>query len=150
MSYDLSVIQERFLKDYPELANRLESIDMLYRQYMYLCAIKPKNISLGVPSDEVDKFWHSHIIHTQLYQKFCKKNISGDFIHHAPHSRATSLQEKKIAQQNLFNLFSIHFKDSLSRLGKSSSCGPNCTVDCSDNCSTCSDNCAGGGSCDSN
>lgn len=149
MNYDLSVVRDRLLKDYPELSSRLEDIELLYRQYMYLCAIKPKNMSLGVPSNEVDLFWHCHIIHTRLYQNFCD-DIAGYFIHHNPHGTSTTNEEKQLARNNLLNLFKIYFKDSISALVlESSKCGPNCSVDCSDNCTTCTDNCAGGGSCDS-
>lgn len=110
MSYDLSLIRERFLKDHPELSSSLESIELLYRQYMYLCAIQPK-MSLSVPSNEVDKFWHCHIIHTQAYQNFCN-DIAGYFVHHAPHSALTTNEEKKVARRNLLSLFMIHFKNS--------------------------------------
>lgn len=148
MNYDLSVIHNRFLKDYPELSSRLENIELIYRQYMYLCAIKPKKMSLAVPSNDVDKFWHCHIIHTKLYQSFCN-DIAGYFIHHAPHGALTTNDEKKIARSNLLNLFTIHFKDSISILvPESFKCGPNYSVDCKDECSN-EDNCAEGGDCDS-
>ncbi|HAT13112.1 MAG TPA: hypothetical protein DCS91_05640 [Microcoleaceae bacterium UBA11344] len=132
MSYDLSLIRERFLKDHPELYSRLDSIELLYRQYMYLCAIKPK-MSLSVPSNEVDKFWHCHIIHTQAYQKFCN-DIAGYFIHHAPHSLLAN-EEKKVARRNLLSLFMIHFKDSTNV--EFLKCGLNFSVDLFGDCQDC-------------
>lgn len=125
MSYDLSVIRERFLKDHPELSSRLDSIELVYRQYMYLCAIKPK-MSLSVPSNEVDEFWHCHIIHTREYQDFCNE-IAGYFIHHAPHSALATNKEKKVARRNFLSLFMIHFKDST--FVKSLDCGMDFSVD---------------------
>ncbi|MCT7985838.1 hypothetical protein NG796_21415 [Laspinema sp. A4] len=149
MKYDLTVIRERFLNDHPELSERVDDIELLYRKYMYLCSINTqKNSLLGVPSDEVDEFWHCHIIHTRSYQNFCQ-HISGHFIHHNPHSNSVTYEQKRTAKQNFLDLFTRHFQESYSLLGIPK-CGPNCTVDCSDNCSTCTGNCAGGGNCDSN
>ncbi|MDJ1174647.1 glycine-rich domain-containing protein [Roseofilum capinflatum] len=110
MNYDLSVIRDKFLKDNPELSPGLEGIELLYRQYMYLCAVKPKNLLLGVPSNEVDLFWHCHILHTQLYQDFCAE-IAGYFIHHDPYGASMSNQDRKISHDNLLHLFNIHFEN---------------------------------------
>jgi len=143
MTYDLSLIRERFLKDHPELSSRLDSIELVYRQYMYLCAIKPK-MSLSVPSNEVDEFWHCHIIHTRSYQDFCN-DIAGYFIHHAPHSALATNKEKKVARRNLLSLFVIHFKDST--FAESLKCGVNFPVDLfvdsqdCHNCVKCQDQC---------
>ncbi|WP_377477527.1 MAG: hypothetical protein P2A85_03385 [Microcoleus anatoxicus] len=133
MSYDLSVIRERFLKDNPELSSRLDSIELVYRQYMYLCAIKPR-MSLSVPSNEVDEFWHCHIIHTREYQDFCNE-IAGYFIHHAPHSALATNKEKKVARRNFLSLFMIHFQDSTNV--ESLKCGLNFSVDLFGDCQDC-------------
>lgn len=38
----------------------------------------------NVPSKEVDEVWHTFILHTKLYEEYCKKEF-GTFIHHNPH-----------------------------------------------------------------
>jgi hypothetical protein len=35
------------------------------------------------PSEVADIAWHAHILHTQLYEPFCRKHF-GKFLHHVP------------------------------------------------------------------
>ncbi len=38
-------------------------------------------------SDEIDPFWHAHILHTQQYASFCDR-VFGEFLHHVPLNHA--------------------------------------------------------------
>jgi hypothetical protein len=35
------------------------------------------------PSEEADMAWHAHILHTRLYEPFCRRHF-GRFLHHVP------------------------------------------------------------------
>jgi hypothetical protein len=50
-----------------------------YTKFMFL---RSKNNKLS-PSNEIDKFWHQHILNTNHYYNFCTENF-GKFIHHDP------------------------------------------------------------------
>jgi hypothetical protein len=53
-----------------------------YQRFLALCAVYP---GLGMTSEEIDQLWHSHILHTSLYDQFCE-TIIGHRIHHFPSS----------------------------------------------------------------
>lgn len=51
------------------------------KRYLALCAINPK-VSYGMKGP-IDELWHTFIMFTREYQKFCK-DVAGSFIHHVP------------------------------------------------------------------
>jgi len=59
-----------------------DKLEMEYRQFLYLIVTNPGKTV--VPwSQDVDDFWHEHILDTDKYARDCRA-ISGDFIHHNP------------------------------------------------------------------
>jgi hypothetical protein len=172
MNFDLSKVSARVLRDNPDLKDQIREIELEYRKFMYLCATKPRNLAISVPSQKIDEFWHCHIIHTKLYMNFCQV-LGVEYIHHSPHDENTTAEQKQLAWNNLIHFYRETFgsflqiaeknnvKDCVqcdapcafkstavcSRTNGFNSCGPNCTVDCSDECSTCRNDCASGGDC---
>lgn len=59
-----------------ECINLFEKLEMFF----YETAEKRKL----VPTKEVDDVWHTFILHTQLYELYCKEHFGG-LIHHNPH-----------------------------------------------------------------
>jgi hypothetical protein len=53
-----------------------------YRRFLKLCAKYPD--APIVPTEEVDEFWHLHILDTQRYGEDCKQ-IFGGMLHHDPY-----------------------------------------------------------------
>ncbi|HTI17547.1 MAG TPA: hypothetical protein VL598_07780 [Trinickia sp.] len=53
-----------------------------YRQFLKVAAKYPEEPV--VPSEEVDEFWHMHILDTQRYGADCER-IFGHFMHHDPY-----------------------------------------------------------------
>lgn len=51
-----------------------------YIRFLYIVIHKKV---VGVPSDDVDKIWHNHILDTEKYTADCKKLMNG-YIHHSP------------------------------------------------------------------
>lgn len=51
-------------------------------EYCKFLRIRLKDIQLS-PSDDIDKFWHQHILNTANYYQFCEKYFR-KFIHHYP------------------------------------------------------------------
>lgn len=72
-----------------------------YKKFMLLASKKE-----SVPSQIVDLVWHEHILHTKLYEEFCK--ILGKFIHHNP----THTPNKYLYQETKHNYESSGFVDS--------------------------------------
>jgi hypothetical protein len=51
------------------------------KRYLALCAINPQ-VSYGMKG-QIDELWHTFIMFTREYQKFCRE-VAGSFIHHVP------------------------------------------------------------------
>ncbi len=51
------------------------------KKFLIVCAEKPDKTH--APSLIIDEMWHSFVLHTQEYAKFCTQHFS-QFIHHSP------------------------------------------------------------------
>ena len=60
--------------------------------YYALPVVDPLN--MHAVSDELDPFWHMHILHTKQYAAFCEETV-GTFMHHDPldHAQATAVAQ---------------------------------------------------------
>jgi hypothetical protein len=64
----------------------------------YLVMVGATNVCLA-PSDDADIAWHAHILHTQLYEPFCRRHF-GRFIHHVPSEPNSHPTESFLRKQN--------------------------------------------------
>ena len=79
---DLKEVMRKVEKENPDT----KISDTGYRQFLYLIREKSR-LNLGfklIPTKEIDKVWHNHILHTKKYANDCNR-ILGNFIHHYPH-----------------------------------------------------------------
>jgi hypothetical protein len=61
----------------------MKRLSMEYRQFLYLVISNPD--TTVVPwSQDLDDFWHEHILDTAKYAEDCRL-LNGGFIHHNPH-----------------------------------------------------------------
>ncbi|WP_433241491.1 glycine-rich domain-containing protein [Streptosporangium sp. CA-135522] len=67
--------------DHPEHAHQAEQIMTEALAFLGTCAVNP-GASLG-PSDLVDIGWHTFLMYTEDYARFCE-DVAGRFIHHTP------------------------------------------------------------------
>jgi len=84
---ELESVKDRILKKkgfwWKLTKNNLDSVELEYRQFLYLAAVNPTEIV--VPwSEALDEFWHNHILDTAKYEKDCMA-IFGKMFHHNPH-----------------------------------------------------------------
>jgi hypothetical protein len=70
---------------------QIERAEAGYRQFLKLAAKYPD--APIVPSEEVDEFWHMHILDTQRYGADCER-IFGYMIHHDPYSGLDGAQDE--------------------------------------------------------
>lgn len=63
-------------------AESLEHAERGYRQFLKLAAKYPH--TPAVPSEQVDAFWHAHILDTRRYASDCER-IFGYVLHHDPY-----------------------------------------------------------------
>ncbi len=76
-----------------------ENVEGAYRNYLTMLVKHPEDTEDIVVSKDVDKFWHTHILHTMKYTEDCEK-VFGKYLHHNPHigERTRADVEKKVAQ----------------------------------------------------
>lgn len=98
MDIDPEVV-EHFIKENPELLLQVSATVTAYKQFLYLASVTKEK--LRVPSDIVDKLWHSHILFTEDYEEYCHKNF-GKFIHHKPYTKKTTVEHKRYQANQLY------------------------------------------------
>ena len=76
-----------------------EAIEQAYRAYLTMLVKHPEDIEDIVVSEDVDEFWHAHILHTKKYMEDCEK-VFGAYLHHNPHvgERTQADIERKASQ----------------------------------------------------
>jgi hypothetical protein len=79
---NLSLIAETAIRRHRWSADRAESAEHEYRKFLYLLMLCP-NKTLMPWSDDLDLFWHEHILHTKQYAADCQ-HLFGRFINHDP------------------------------------------------------------------
>lgn len=116
-----------------------EDVERRYRKFLFLNHKHPE--STVVPSKDVDKFWHYHILDTRKYADDCQK-IFGYFLHHFPYfgmrgdEDAYQLQD---AFRQTNDMFYREFGEKLSSIS-SAWCSGECS---SKECGTCGPNISG-------
>lgn len=81
---DLSPIKFRISKDRKLnwTKEKIDFVEQQYRQFLTLWKIYP--LEDLPPSEDVDEFWHAHILDTRKYFQDCEK-IFGAYRHHFPY-----------------------------------------------------------------
>ena len=76
-------LQPIILKIYEAEPYSLARIEKIAQEYLRFIFLAQKVRFKPVPSQEVDMFWHYHILNTRLYRDFCDTHF-GKFIDHMP------------------------------------------------------------------
>lgn len=61
-----------------------DSIAIAYKNYLTMLVKYPDDAEDILLSEDVDEFWHTHILQTRKYTQDCLK-VFGNFLHHEPH-----------------------------------------------------------------
>lgn len=75
-----------------------ENAEREYKRFLTLIKLNP-GLEI-VPTKQMDKFWHQHILDTVAYQNDCMQ-IFGFFLHHFPYFGINGKED----QENLFKTF---------------------------------------------
>lgn len=58
-----------------------DRVERQYKRFLFMAATMDQPF---VPTDDIDEFWHTHILDTQKYTEDCQ-NVFGYFLHHFPY-----------------------------------------------------------------
>ena len=141
----MEIILERYCKDYDITMEVAKEHEIELKKYLTLCALFPKS-SMGMRG-QVDELWHTFLLFTRDYHRFCK-NVVGHFIHHIPNtsksnSEISSYREMLNKYEECFEIEPPkHIWPSIKVKGQEESmdaCGTSC-----DTCGRCSAGCGAG------
>ncbi|HEY7296713.1 MAG TPA: glycine-rich domain-containing protein-like [Xanthobacteraceae bacterium] len=79
---NLSAVAESAAERHGWSSDRVRSAEAEYRKFLYLLMLCPKQ-TLTPWCDDLDLFWHEHILHTEQYAADCQR-LFRRFIHHDP------------------------------------------------------------------
>lgn len=80
---------------------RTSAAERAFLKYMTLVSCANESIA---PSEEADTFWHAFILHTVLYDAWCRKHF-GRFVHHVPTPSGVHPSEHALHAQNEMGRF---------------------------------------------
>lgn len=83
MDFDMDIVVRRYMKDYELPREVAEEHEKELKRYLALNAINPPK-AYGMRG-QVDEIWHTFLLFTKEYQRFCKE-VGGKFIHHIPNT----------------------------------------------------------------
>ncbi|WKB51310.1 glycine-rich domain-containing protein [Eleftheria terrae] len=101
----------------PWSRERAELAALGYRRYLVLQAKYPGKII--PPTEDIDTFWHAHILDTRKYAEDCQ-NVFGCLLHHFPYSGLRGdedLSRHEAAASDMKALYEREFGEPLSLLG---------------------------------
>lgn len=82
IDYPIPKVLARYQKDYKVTAMEAKEHEKELKRYFIMGHQYPEEC-FEMYSDEVDNLWHTFLLYTKEYQKFCFENF-GHFIHHNP------------------------------------------------------------------
>lgn len=149
MAFPMGAILQRY-KEENELPDEVISEhERELKRYLIICALFPRE-NIGM-FGAVDQLWHTFLLFTIDYHKFCKR-LGSKFIHHVP-------KEKNKREVGGYALFLKRYKEVYkeappvhiwpSAKPKEPGDAGSCDVGCSGSCGPCDVNCSGScGPCD--
>ncbi|MBS0351584.1 MAG: hypothetical protein JSR33_10470 [Proteobacteria bacterium] len=81
---DFSMIIKKMVEHQGWLQKEAEAVCRLYKNFLFINKKYRENYSALPPSEEVDEFWHNHILDTMNYRKDCEM-IFGAYFDHYPY-----------------------------------------------------------------
>ena len=105
---DLSAVAEAAVRRHAWSAERAKCAENEYRKFLYLLMLGPTE-TLSPWSDDLDLFWHEHILHTSKYAADCQY-LFGRFINHDP-----SISKRPIAEANAKRLTAWAYRNIFGR-----------------------------------
>src|SRR3990167_1455828 len=114
---DFSMIINKIVKTKHWREKDTVAICAYYKNFLYL---NKKYETLGQlpPSEEIDEFWHNHILDTEKYIKDCDA-IFGKYLHHYPYfgmDGKSNEQDLSNAFEHMQQLYKKEFGDQIYRV----------------------------------
>lgn len=113
----------------PWSRSKIAQVEIEYRRFLFLNAVSDEQVL--VPTRDVDKFWHAHILDTRKYAQDCNA-IFGHFLHHFPYLGARGPDDVRClesANARSKAIYKLNFGESMPEDGEAVVCGSGCSSD---------------------
>jgi len=80
---DLTSVRTKVIEKLGWPSDQAESVEQEYKRFLYALTQKGREEIISPPSQEVDEFWHQHILDTRKYRDDCQK-LFGHYMDHIP------------------------------------------------------------------
>jgi len=90
-----------------------DSIETAYKTYLTMLVKYQDDAEDILLAEDVDEFWHTHILQTMKYAEDCQ-NVFGKFLHHEPHvgeRTAADLEKRAALAEKTRGLYAREFGD---------------------------------------
>lgn len=117
-SINFSQIIDKMIKKDKWKRSEAETLCQYYRNFLYLTKKYNQEDAQLPPSDEIDEFWHNHILDTEKYIKDCNA-IFGRYLQHYPYfgiDDKSNMQDLQKAFDNMQRLYKQEFGDCVYRV----------------------------------
>jgi hypothetical protein len=125
-SLDLSSVRGKLVEKLGWTIAKAEAVELEYKRFLYALTHKSPGVLISPPTNDVDEFWHQHILDTRKYREDCQK-IFGHYVDHTP---GLSVEEQANADARRRRVYSDNDIDSIafdppngSSTGSSETCG---------------------------
>ena len=88
-----------------------DSIAVAYKTYLTMLVKYPDHAEDILLSEDVDEFWHTHILQTRKYMQDCQ-NVFGNYLHHEPHVgevTAADIEKRTVQAEKTRRLYEREF-----------------------------------------
>ena len=94
VNLDLESVKRNLMQKLNWSRKRIDKTEKEYREFLLLCRDAPK-LEIVPWSDDLDVFWHQHILDTEKYKRDCDL-IFGYFLHHNPNVKSKAEHKEAI------------------------------------------------------
>lgn len=109
-SIDFSRVIEKMVKHLGWLREDANKTCQYYRNYLFLNIKYGQEYKFIPPSEDIDEFWHNHILDTESYAQDCQK-IFGEFFHHYPYFGIDGKTDFKCLYDAFEQTQKLHFQE---------------------------------------
>lgn len=116
-SIDFSNIIEKMVKHQGWWQSEAEKVCSMYQNFLYLNKKYGDKCQLP-PSEEIDEFWHNHILDTKKYRKDCQ-TIFGRYLDHYPYfgiDESSNISSLNSAFEVMKTLYKEEFEENLNNV----------------------------------
>lgn len=115
---DLGPIKYKLVHETELSLAEVRIMEKQYRQFLMLIHLYPKTSI--IPTESIDKIWHTHILDTQKYREDCNE-IFGKFIDHFPYLGLRGAKDEELLKKSFeksAELFLMEFSEPITGASK--------------------------------